>query len=491
MKKNSIYVLTIILYIFVFVSLVVINLNLMDKIINSDIAGELVFAKTIYNTHSLLPLNWCFSTEIRLILVQIIAPILMNFTNSNHILLVITNFISYFIIIILSFILFKKLKINNRYSAFMALFFISPISTSFIYYYLIGNWYLTYTVLELLYIILLLNLVDKKNKINYILFGIISLLLGLFGFRFIVCVLLPLIIMYIINLYKTKNIKNKYTKIIILSTSCMIIGFLINTLILQNIYSVYDRSTTMFIDLNNFYKAPSILFKEFLKFFGYNSNAFVFSMSGILNIFSFIIPVIIILILINVFKNNKNKYINFLKYFFLYSLISLIFFTVFMGKNGTFQIKNKYYITAIILVIPLIIYYLKYTNKVNRIIVITTFSIYIIISSISNIIYYTNNDNNYINTNKLKDMTDYLIDNEYYSCYASFWNANMIEYYSNGKINVGSLEENNMYYPYYWLTNKDYYSVENKCVVLDETETILNSEEYTLIYSNDYYYLYV
>jgi hypothetical protein len=96
---------------------------------------------------------------------------------------------------------------------------------------------------------------------------------------------------------------------------------------------------------------------------------------------------------------------------------------------------------------------------------------------------------------------EYLTENDYDFGYATFWNANVMTELSDGRIEAGTIGDDDFSSPYLWLTRRDYYLEgyhDGKCFLLITRSELASAEkgnkknlsiirQGTKIYSNDQY----
>ena len=179
------------IFVLMFLLLVFANIRNIDYIINSDFAAQIVLADIIKESNQILPKEWNFSTEIHISFATFFSMFLLHFISSWHICYILSNILTYIVLVLVGYFLCKILDISFSWTLFVIAMFLAPLSYWNMYYYGIGNEYLTYFIYEIVYIILWLQLKKCNKNIISISFVIWSLFLGAMGMRYALACFVP------------------------------------------------------------------------------------------------------------------------------------------------------------------------------------------------------------------------------------------------------------------------------------------------------------
>ena len=95
-----------------FLLLVFANIRNIDYIINSDFAAQIVLADIIKESNQILPKEWNFSTEIHISFATFFSMFLLHFISSWHICYILSNILTYIVLVLVGYFLCKILDIS-------------------------------------------------------------------------------------------------------------------------------------------------------------------------------------------------------------------------------------------------------------------------------------------------------------------------------------------------------------------------------------------
>lgn len=481
--------------------------------IDSDEVSELLLAKECYLQKYFWPTQWHYSTELRTLNAQIISAPLFLFTSNLHLIKIITAEILIFLMALSLFFFLSELKIQELWMKLLAcLWIIVPFSWVLYRFLHFGNYYIPHVSIIFCFLGLFYGLIfndysKKKKTVYLILFCLLSFIAGVSGIRYILYFEIPLAILYFwrqtYNLFEEKqkfnfkqfffgNIKIKTTFI---SLIFAIFGYFLNSFVLNKFYSYSNWNTARFNPYGDI--TFTRFFGELLTVFGYQHNVSVFTPGGVVNVLLFVFIVFFIICFIKAYKtetSEKNKD-------FLSFLLIMTVFNCFIFKN-TDQFYNRFLILPFIFVLPCIILFIKNPAIKTLYKGIITFSFTIIVLT-STVLVYESFLNEKRNDDKI-GITNFLKNNDYHYGYASFWNANVFTYLTDGKIEVANLDRDEAdFYNFHihkWLTPERYCTDDfggNEKMIL-----IVTKDEYTkssdaklfsngkLVFRDDYYYIF-
>ena len=275
------------------------------------------------------------------------------------------------------------------------------------------------------------------------------------------------------------------------------VGYVINSLFLHKFYSFYQYNTETFKTYGN----PSLskVFGDLLTLFGYQNNVSVFTPAGIINVLAYVFIVFFIICMVKHLRTETDeKYKD-----FVYINIILILFNCFVIINTGYT--ERYIILPFVFILPCLILFLKNNSisKLFRSILILSFSIIVITSSFLTYEIKVCSKESETRIN----LTNFLNENDYHYGYATFWNANVLTYLTDGKIELahfGVLEEEKEDFSFFhtckWLTPERYYTDDfgnNEKIIFIVSKNEFNLEPDRKIFANgkqifedEYYYIF-
>lgn len=491
------------------------SMSLMD----SDMASEILLAKECWLEKSLFPIGWHYSTEIRLINTQLISAPIFIFTNNWIIVKTLTVIIVCALYSLSLLFLLNQLEIKQTWIKLLCcLLVFSPWSFLVWKYVLYGSYYIPHIAISFIYIGLFISLIrnqntPKKQKIYSYLFWFFAFYSGLSSIRYIIYFVFP--VAAVMNYYAITNLSKNHLefnfkkyfiedKNIFYSTFGLVLsgfGYLFNTFILAHFYSFSNFNTTAFrtigdVKLVDFYAG-------LMDLLGYKNEVSVLTPCGLSDLLLYVALVFFFICLfISINKKSKLDY---------YKKLFLIISVVMFAFDSFVYIKTEYIIRYFLLLIPYIIpcFAIFISNDEISILKKYILGVSLSVCLLTNSFYTFET---VINTSYTKDktkVTQFLKDNNLNFGYATFWNANVFTYLSNGQIELANLyrkdiNDNNYLQDEYdydnWLTPKRYYkkddSTKNVFLLIDSHEYELNYERNVikngkLIYEDDYYKVYL
>lgn len=450
--------------------------------LNSDMASELVLASHLAESNQLLSREWYYSTDLRLIHIQLIASILFKVTNSWQS----VRFFTIFILMVLcgaSFLfLGKSIKLNKLGILFGEFLLLIPYSYTQFTVMQYGGGYYPHIILTFI----LLGCFFRREKIYLLLWVIISFVFGLNGIRCYMTLFLPLLCSeFVINLLY--NRKKGFGLSTLLSDSSFIracigafsagIGITINEVVLRHYYTFAQNS----LFYRSFKESENTLFDLFgnslmgiLEVLGYKYNIKVFSFYGILNGCIMLGCIALTVILFQSGRRwiqgtgeNCNVKLT-LTFVLFWGVLAHIFIFVFTTQ----QYSSRYWILVLVILIPLACFPLdniKSELSFQKIGILFVFFCSLCIGAFSTITYMTYKENE-----SRCHISQYLQSKGIDLAYSTFWNANVITELTNGNVKMIPLTSD--MHLYEWLTKKDFYLEDRKecstAIVLLETSEI-------------------
>ena len=427
--------------------------------LNSDHSSEMVLGKLLAQENTFISSNWHYSTEIRLIYQTLFSmPLFKLFGNADNWALIraLVILLNNAVLIFSYFFMMKQMKVRTKWMVITSLFLLLPVSIGYWDIVTFGGYY-TFFIAQFFCVIglfiRLLNNTDaeKLPGITFIIFSIISFLLGIQGIRSLLSIFIPLLIT---SLYLWSKMQNK--KIFPLFLGCYsfiicCIGFVVNYLLLFK-YKFHSFDNMHFTDLwIDFLPKLGQSIVSLAVFFGLSAGDSLLSAAGMLNVIAIIGTVILFLAVFRshtLVQKTEHKYLTIL---FAVSVLFNIFIFIIVDED----ITARYFIPFMILYIPLTavflnhvktFYYLKYTAVICGVILFIFGQSYIHFQDLSR--------SNFNNTRK--GYIQYLADNQLNFGFATYWNANVTTELSNGKVQMVGLESLNPimsdFSIHHWLT---------------------------------------
>lgn len=447
--------------------------------VNSDLGSEIWLGKICAQNHTFWPLDWYYSTEIRLLNTQFFSALGFFLTDNWNTVKAIQSFCTCAVLFFAVWYLLNQLEVKNWWLKFFAcIAAICPWSYLAWYVGAGENYYIPHAVMSIVYVATFIKLTCHKESVSHfkallIFFFVHAFVSGLSSIRYIMIFVFPFALTMIIlearapdrkaEMYECKGfwIENKS---VFYSVSGLILsgfGYVCNNVIFRRLWTFSEWNS---ISFNHFGETTlRDIFGGLVRMFGYNEGIAVFSPGGIINVLVYIALIMLVASLISALKKNLPKS----------NQIVLVFFIVTMIFNTFLYIHvdyiARYYYPIIIYVIPILVILLAnadFSDLHNYFLGVVWGTLLVTSSfaTIQNRLVTDNNKDKYA-------VTDFLLKNDFDFGYATFGNATVITYISNGCIEMGNLkkaEDHDSHititstYDYdTWLTPKHIYSDEN------------------------------
>ena len=445
--------------------------------INSDMASELILAKDLAERGKfILDSEWIYSTEIRVLNTQLIFSFLFRFIDNWFLVLLLGTIILDTFLLICIYFLCCQISMK-QYFPLIGGIFICPISEDYLNIVLGGAYYIPHICISIISLSLLIKLNFEKLKFKYgyliILLGL-SILAGMGGLRQILVFYIPVfmaIVVWSINQLKSKNIDNKNGSISFLFTDRSVIlsiigmlfgafgGYCINKYYLSKHYTFFNYETIRWTDFSLDRMVQTI--NGLLHSLGFRNSFEVFSIETVGNVSAIIVTALLLFSIWNILINKNcdiSKKTFGKKVIVLYFTCACIAIIALYGWTDMSYV-DRYNLPIIVwfsIIIALFFDSITY-RKVKRYVWILLCSCCLFMSLGT----YKRFGQVYDNSER-DAIAQFLVENEYYNGYATFWNGNVFTALSNGRINVWvtTFEPNYISDMFSWLQKKEHMTTE-------------------------------
>ena len=456
---------------------------------NADMASELILAKEYARAKTFWPRTWYYSTEFRLLNTQLISGILFLFTNKWVVVKALTATICVIATVLAQNFLLRTLGIKKAWLRLLVcIMAVCPTTYDIWNIITFGNYYVPHIVIGLVYIALFLKLCmeaeDGSRKRLYlkIIFFVLSFLNGEAGIRYILSFQIPLILaVFFPKINNQVKAGECSVKEFVLEDSYVFfsaIGFILcaagygfNSLISR----LFKFASWTYTDLCGFDVG---VLRDELNFIvetaGFRKSAEALAPSGFVCVLSIATLIAFVVGIISFYKSKQQDYKKFLVTFFLTSFIFVFFvISITIKEDGS----PRYIYPSLAFLFPCfaIVIENESFNKWHKYILGVSLSVALLCScvfTVQDIMVFDCNSSRYT-------VHAFLEKNGYSFGYASFWNANVHTFMSDGKIEVANIGEGGdvpsmfeTYGPPCFLTlsryYKDDYHTGEKCFLLVE-----------------------
>ncbi|MCI9072572.1 MAG: hypothetical protein HFH80_07135, partial [Lachnospiraceae bacterium] len=181
--------------------LLVMNLLWGDHWIDSDMAAEMIFSRLLAQEGKWIATeNWYYSTEFRVLYTQLVMVPLFHVLGDWHVIRVLTNLVTYLLLLGAYFYCMKPLKIQRSTVIFTSVILLLPFSETFLTHMQLGNTYMWHVILILMAFGMFLRLSQPREGgvpgrvAMGVLYMALSVVCGLSGVRYLLALQVPLCI---------------------------------------------------------------------------------------------------------------------------------------------------------------------------------------------------------------------------------------------------------------------------------------------------------
>lgn len=457
-----------------------------QNVLNSDMSAEMALSKLLSQEGSILSQNWYYSTEVRILNTQLVLAPLFAVFEDWRVVRTVGCVILHVLLILAYIFMMRATKTPNKWIYFTMPLVLAPLSIVFLEIITVGLFYIPHIILIFVYIGLLLRIDVKWKNVRQIvlivLFAVLSFLSGLSGVRYILIMQIPLLLTTFFMMWSSEGFgafkskpslkhflafvntrEGRFFMLAVISIAVALVGYLVNTRWLTSVYHFASQEATGF---EMFYKPDmmgkaSLLLKNLMITFGFDFyKVNFFSLRGAFNILALCIPVAAVIALRKCLKRSKGPADQKQDLVLIFSVCTFLFnVAVIFFADTTFA--PRYYIPVIIFYIPIFAIYL-HREKLKLIRLLTC----VFLLAMVGLSVYTMNSyaqssrkNLEISSDERLGAMQYLLDNDLDFGYATFWNADIFEEFSNGELEVANIavSEDGVMYPFTWLTPLKYY----------------------------------
>ncbi len=409
--------------------------------LNSDMASETILANRQYRTHSLVQMDWIYSTEIHSIHMNLLYAIAFLFTDQYAVARIIGNTIGFALAALSFCYLGKKLHFRGWQSLLLSCML--PVAASAVYAqnFTIGGYYIIHLPLAYLLAALWLDATENgKRPLIYIIFLLVCMLEGFLSVRYVLCFICPLMFCALLHFASKENgmMPDLFERKTTLGFAACVAGYAASEFITPRLFSsgVGAADSFLFRPLNGQEILSTLLTvgTDFLKVMGWHEGVKLFSMAGLLNLSIIGILLLGSMMLFGVLKKRESLSANERNMIFLALSAFAINLVVFLSLSGTYL--NRYLIVALIYFVPLLGVLLRNESRKNLVGILVLLLVFqmgtgsILLFKETKVQEKDALDSDYLVT----DVIDFLTGEGYQHGYGSYWHARVMEERASGKI---------------------------------------------------------
>lgn len=538
----------------VFLMLVFLNLFYLENWLDSDMAAEMIFSKLLSEEGKWLATDsWYYSTEFRVLYTQILMEPLFFIFRDWHTIRVITNLLTYLLLVGSYFYMMKPLRLRSGLVVFTSVLLLLPFSETFLTHMQMGNTYMWHLLLICFVFGLFLRLSENaavqegaknkgqkaKNAAMLFFYSLLSLICGLSGVRYLLALQVPMVFTAAVVLIKSEafsglrrevsadrmkvlfsGIRLSYLFYSLLGAVWALAGYALNVLAVAESFDFQTYEVTNFISVYQgiFLERLQNILGSLLMLFGYIPDKAFLSLRGAVTLAAFVMLGGIFfltwrtgrLLALSPSSDTGNARGNAQtrhgeigkresggnhRRFLLCFLIVAFAVNTFVFLFTTSTMVPRYYLTVYLFVPPMIaVYFEEEKMPLDRIMAAAVLCACLVLATGKCVYSFVSTDKN----EDKRSVCKFLEEEGYTFGYGTYWNANIITELTNGTVEVANVDQLDQLNYFYWSSPKKYYEEEHsgKTFLL---LTVQEKEEYAeepvvsegkIVYEDESYVVY-
>lgn len=448
--------------------LVILNLFYHDHWLDSDMAAEMIFSRELARTgHFFATPDWYYSTEFRFLYTHWIMGPLFHVLSDWHMIRMITNFVTYALMLGAYFFFMKPFKVKRELVAATSALLLLPFSETMMTHMVMGNTYMFHVIISFLFMGCYFRLTaagkDKKGnkgkKGNALLIGMylaVAVICGVSGVRYLLALQCPLVLAGFVAVLRSTEMERfreecaadnwktkwkllksanamKYFGFALLGFTGSVAGYGINIFYVcrQYVFQTYEATNFVAIYQGILLERLQNCLGSLIMLFGYIPDKGMLSLRGLISIISFVLIAVFAYCSVRVQKTEKGQR-GMLSLFFLSALALNLF--VFLFSTST--MVPRYFLTIYIFLLPILCFYLeKEPHFLDRIVAGGILTVCMLLAAGKVTLSYVTVDKNA----EKRPVAEFLAANGYTFGYATYWNANIITELTDGRVEVANV----------------------------------------------------
>ena len=404
-----------------------------DRAVNADDASELVLARQLKEENSILAKDWYYSTELRLLNTNLVYAFFFRLTDNWHTVRILSYAIMYSLLLLAAFLYGRKAKGAGLTDPLPVCLLVIP--TSDLYYQVVlkGGFYLPHLTIAMGILAMeewYLNEGKARNRGLILSFSVaLALLSGMGGPRQVLTLFAPMLVSAGWICFRNK--KEESRKGLMFSAAVFlagVIGYGINVLILAKIYAF--KAWTLSFAFPTAGRVDALV-KGFLAVFGYRSGP-VTAGNILANGMCVLWIGLSVLAATRALREKDEVPESYVRIAALTCAALILFILLYLFTDMLFT--DQYFLPVTMLTVPLLMLFFR-SVLWKRMTVWITALVLTGVALAGAAIFAVREDRTDANASR-REITRFLVENDYRQGYATFWNANILTELSNGEIEV-------------------------------------------------------
>lgn len=263
--------------------------------LDSDMASELMLAREQADTHSLVQMDWLYSTEVRIVQINLLYALAFLLTPSFFLARIIGNTLGLMLAMGACVYVCRKARLSWAYALCAAA--LLPVTASPLYAMAVtvGGYYIVHIAIGLLGAGVWLCAAERGRRVPVVAYGLLCLLQGFLSVRYVLCFVCPMVVVAAMEMMlvpsQEHSLRSPHMRFGLLTGAGFIAclaGYAASEIVLPRLFvsGVGAASSFAFNPLDGMAMVESlaVVAADFLKLLGWRGEAALFSPAGVVNL---------------------------------------------------------------------------------------------------------------------------------------------------------------------------------------------------------------
>ncbi len=465
--------------------LLLLNIFCHDNWLDSDMAAEMIFSRLLSEEGRWFATpDWYYSTEFRFLYTHWIMGPLFRFLQDWQLIRVITNLLSYLLVLASYYFFMKPFKVKRSLVLLSSVVLLLPFSETMMTHMVMGNTYMFHVVIVFCFFGLHLRLSGSrrgnsgnglgKRAFWLLCYLALALVCGVSGVRYLLALQCPLVITALLYLMQCAEFQEfrknllpgklwtqlkplwkctamKYLGYSLAGAAGSVAGYMINVLYVSRHYVFQTYEATNFISVYQgvLWERLQNAVGSLLMLFGYIPDRGVLSLRGVVTVAAFVLLALFGYCSVKAWRGSCGQR----HYTVLFLLVSLGL-NLFVFVFTTSTMVPRYYITIFVFALPALCFYFeKEEFYFDKMIVGFLLSACLLLATGKTVLSYLTVDKN----ESRRPVAEFLQENDYHFGYATYWNANIITELTDGAVELANVGDGRYLDYFKWSSPMKYY----------------------------------
>ena len=410
----------------------------MLTMLEADMASEMALGYHIFQSKNLVPADWYYSTEIRLLNMPLLYAFFFQFIESWHWVRILSVACGYVFMLLAFYYLCRQLGMQKIFPVAASAFFL-PLSDIYAYILLIGAQYLPYAVISFLFLSAVIHYVKTSRKSTRVLLLIalsfLALITGMTGLRMILQLILPFFITSVFLCCQEKQTVGITSRLFPLSVSLLLLtgnGYLINSRLLTRFFDYTQYNDMVFTEVH--FSTVVELLNDLLNHLGYRSGDLLLSPAALRAVLCLTLLCLVIMAFCTCIKPNSKTAFSWADCLPVLTCFLGIFLMVILVAASSTHYSSNYLIPSLVFVpviVALVLTKWNFPSSIRKPLV-CVLMLLIVFCGVDTCRTYNRGDDN----TELQQIAASLAQDGYTDGYSTFWRGNLVTELSDGKLDM-------------------------------------------------------